>query len=148
MIEYSKDIIATRSSLKDSGITTTRGYDYKLYILVLLFTFICGVTHAADVPETKWKITAYCACKKCCGPLAKGITASQKKVKSGMVACNWLKFGTRVNIIGLGIFTVEDRGAKSLFGDKNNHIKHIDVYLPDHSAAVNFGIKWKEVQIY
>jgi len=113
------------------------------YISILLCVLLlCG----ASYPE-KWKITAYCACKKCCGPKAKGITASNKKIKIGMVACNWLKFGTKVNIKGIGIFTVEDHGAKSLFGDKNNHIKHLDIYVPKHVNAEKFGVKWKEVEI-
>jgi 3D (Asp-Asp-Asp) domain-containing protein len=76
-----------------------------------------------------------------------GITASGKKAKEGMVACNWLPFGTRIHIKGMGVFIVEDRGAKSLFGDRNNHIKHIDVYMPSHSEALKFGVKYKEVTI-
>jgi 3D (Asp-Asp-Asp) domain-containing protein len=114
-------------------------------LLILLISLIYCLPAQADT--NKWKITAYCACVKCCGPNAKGITASGKIIKPGMVACNWLKFGTRVNIIGLGTFTVEDRGAKSLFGDKDNHIKHIDVYIPKHNSALSFGVKWKKVKI-
>ena len=113
------------------------------YINILLCVLLlCG----ASYPE-KWKITAYCACKKCCGPKAKGITASNKKIKVGMVTCNWLKFGTKVKIEGLGTFTVEDHGAKSLFGDKNHHIKHLDIYIPKHLDAEKFGVKWKKVEI-
>jgi len=139
-----KDMIATRYSLLDSGITTTRGYDYKLYIPVILLCmlFLCGAAY----PE-KWKITAYCSCQKCCGPKANGITASNRNLTWGMAACNWLKFGTKVNIKGIGTYIIEDRGAKSLFGDADHHIKHIDIYVPTHSAAKNFGVKYAEVEI-
>jgi 3D (Asp-Asp-Asp) domain-containing protein len=112
--------------------------------LLLFIILIASNVHA----ETDlWKVTSYCSCKQCCGPNAKGITASGKKVKQGMIACNWLPFGTKVSIEGLGTFTVEDRGAKSLFGSKKKHIKHIDVYLASHRDARKFGVKWLEVKI-
>jgi len=114
----------------------------KIIYAIICIILLCGATY----PE-KWKITAYCACKKCCGPNAKGITASNKKVEFGMITCNWLRFGTKVKIKGFGIFTVEDRGAKSLFGDDNNRIKHLDMYLPAHTDAEVFGTKWREVEI-
>ena len=101
--------------------------------------------------EEKWKITAYCSCQKCCGKLpdhpAYGITASGRKAKYGYVACNWLPFGTQVEIEGLGVFTVMDRGAKSLFGSKTNHIKHLDIWMPTHAQARKFGVQYKAVKI-
>ena len=97
--------------------------------------------------EELWKVTAYCACSKCCGEYADGYFASGKKCYVGGVACNWLPFGTKVKIEGMGVYTVEDRGAKSLFGDKNNHIKHVDIYFNSHSEARNFGVKWLKVEV-
>jgi 3D (Asp-Asp-Asp) domain-containing protein len=91
-----------------------------------------------------WKITAYCACVQCCGK-TDAITASGQQARYGMVACNWLKFGTRVHIDGLGWFVVADRGAKSLFGSKKNHIKHLDVYMPTHNQARRFGVQYRRV---
>lgn len=115
-------------------------------LLSVLF-FIPSCNPAPTYANEIYKITAYCACEKCCGPRAQGLTASGKKVKSGMIALNWLPFGTKVNIKGLGIYTVEDRGAKSLFGTKKNPIKHIDIYMTNHQAALNFGVKWLEVEV-
>ena len=103
-----------------------------------------GCARAED--SQVWKITAYCACVKCCGK-TDGITASGQRVQYGMVACNWLKFGTRVHIEGLGWFVVADRGAKSLFGDKKHHIKHLDVYMPTHKQARRFGVQYREVRL-
>jgi len=93
-----------------------------------------------------WKITAYCACQKCCGKFSDGYFSSGRAVYYGGVACNWLNFGTKLRI-GDKIYTIEDRGAKSLFGDKSNHIKHIDIYMPKHDDALKFGVQYLEVKI-
>jgi 3D (Asp-Asp-Asp) domain-containing protein len=122
----------------------------KLYVIAVVVCLLLGAS-IASAQEEAWKITAYCACTKCCekdidDPLY-AITASGKKAEYGMVACNWLPFGTRVQIEGMGIFTVQDRGARSLFGSKKNHIKHLDVYLPTHKQALLFGVKYRKVTI-
>ena len=110
--------------------------------VVLAVVVSVAVSEASEV----WKITAYCSCKKCCGK-SDGITASGKVAKWGYVACNWLPFGTVVEVEGLGAFQVMDRGAKSLFGSKDNHIKHLDIWFPSHSEALEFGVQWKNVKI-
>jgi 3D (Asp-Asp-Asp) domain-containing protein len=114
-----------------------------IVVMTIAFIITSQVTGACS---SLWKITAYCACEKCCGK-SDGITASGKKAQYGYCACNWLPFGTKVNIKGLGTFVVMDRGAKSLFGSKTNHIQHLDVYLPTHKEALKFGVKWLEVKI-
>ena len=111
-----------------------------------LFILLICVPIARAGESPKWKITAYCACVHCCGK-SDAITASGKKAKYGYVACNWLPFGTKVRIEGLGDFVVMDKGAKSLFGDKKNHIKHLDVYMPSHKEALRFGVKFLKVEI-
>ena len=116
------------------------------YKRILLFVLFFAWYNNANA-ETLWKITAYCSCKICCGEHAKGITASGKRVEVGMVALNWLPFGTKIKIEGMGIYAVEDRGAKSLFGSKQNKIKHIDVYFKSHQEAKRFGVKYLEVTI-
>ena len=117
-------------------------FGFMVYIMIIVFCLMVGKAQA----EETWKITSYCACVKCCGK-TDAITASGKHAQYGMVACNWLPFGTKVKIEGLGVFTVQDRGAKSLFGSKNNHIKHLDVYLPTHKQAQHFGVKYLNVTI-
>ncbi len=93
-----------------------------------------------------YKVTAYDSCQLCCGK-SDGITASGYKARYGYIACNWLPFGTLVDIKGLGRFKVMDRGAKSQFGSKHNHIKHIDLWLPTHKQARLWGVKYLEVKI-
>jgi 3D (Asp-Asp-Asp) domain-containing protein len=112
---------------------------------IVVIILCLGVIHNAQAEEL-WKITSYCSCTKCCGK-SDGITASGKQAEYGYVACNWLPFGTLVEIEDLGLFSVQDRGAKSLFGSKKNHIKHLDVYLPSHAEARVFGVVYKKVTI-
>ncbi len=93
-----------------------------------------------------FKITAYCSCFRCCGK-SDGITASGKPAQYGYIALNWLPFGTKVSIEGMGVFKVQDRGARSLFGSKKNHIKHLDVWFPTHAQAKRFGVQFREVEV-
>jgi 3D (Asp-Asp-Asp) domain-containing protein len=116
----------------------------KRILLVLILLTLFSTTCYAKLEL--WKVTAYCSCKICCGK-SDGITASGKKAKYGYVACNWLPFGTVVEIEGMGEFIVMDRGAQSLFGSKDNHIKHLDIWFPNHFQARWFGLQWKEVTI-
>ena len=115
--------------------------------LALLCTLLC--TPGAWASDT-WLITGYDACIKCCGKApnhpAYGITASGKRATVGMVACNWLPFGTRVKVNGK-VYTVQDRGAKSLFGDSKHHIKHLDLYFDTHKQARAWGKQYAEVEV-
>jgi 3D (Asp-Asp-Asp) domain-containing protein len=98
----------------------------------------------------KFIATAYCSCRECCGKnpgdKAYGITASGQKASSGMVACNWLPIGTLLLIDGKP-FKVMDRGAKSEFGDKEHHLKRLDIWMPTHKAALQWGRRTVRVYV-
>lgn len=115
-----------------------------LYIIVMCLFNGCELRPAQA--DRLWKITYYCSCEKCCGKWADGHFASGRKVYAGGVACNWLSFGTKIKINNK-IYTIEDRGARSLFGSKNNHIKHIDIWLDSHQEALNKGVEWRKVVV-
>ena len=71
------------------------------------------------------------------------ITASGSTVRDGIVACNFLRFGTRVRfpqIYGDKIFVVEDRMAL-----KNSH--KIDIWFTTREEAKQFGVKYLQVEI-
>lgn len=71
------------------------------------------------------------------------ITASNTRVRDGIVAANFLAFGTKVKIpslFGDKVFTVEDRMAK-----KNND--KMDIWFSERYLAKNFGIQEAEVII-
>lgn len=69
------------------------------------------------------------------------ITASNTKVRDGVVASNFLAFGTKVQIpeiFGDKVFTVEDRMARK-HGDK------IDIWFPERHLAKKFGVREAEI---
>lgn len=65
------------------------------------------------------------------------ITANGTYVHDGIVATNFLPFGTKVKFpeaYGDKVFIVEDRMAK-----KNSH--KMDIWMPSRSSALEFGVK-------
>ena len=118
----------------------------SLVVVVVVLMTSANASCALSMREP-WRITAYCACRKCCGKWSDGRFASNRPVYVGGVACNWLPFGTQVTIEGLGTYTVEDRGAKKYFGSKLDKKKALDIYFDDHAEARRFGVRYKRVMI-
>lgn len=90
-----------------------------------------------------FEATAYCPCTKCCGPNAKGITASGTKVQANRTIAvdpKVIPLGSKVHIEGFGDYIAEDTGG-AIKGYK------IDIYFPDHQSALNFGRK-KGIKVY
>lgn len=94
----------------------------------------------SDISESEWKqiplglveITHYCSCEICCPGSSDGVTASGAVCAEGRtIACDFLPFGTVVNIGG-NFYTVEDR-----IGDGSGN--HIDIYVADHERAKQAG---------
>lgn len=85
-----------------------------------------------------YKLTAYCACTKCCGK-SDGITASGVRAVEGVTIAtdSSFPFGTKLYIDGRE-YTVQDRGG-AIKGNK------IDIYFDSHTACLNFGVQYKEV---
>lgn len=85
-------------------------------------------------------ITYYCSCELCCGWWSGGPTASGAyPVADWTVAADpeILPLGTRIYINGHE-YCVEDTGS-------GVHGAHIDIYVNDHSLAVNNGVATAEV---
>lgn len=87
-------------------------------------------------------VTAYCACQLCCGHYAGSPTASGAMPKQGVTiaAPRHIPFGTKVNVSGLGTFTVQDRTAVRFDG-------RFDVFMTNHQAAIKFGKQRRQIQI-
>jgi 3D (Asp-Asp-Asp) domain-containing protein len=71
------------------------------------------------------------------------ITASGGMVGDGIVAANFLPFGTQIEIpalFGTKVFTVEDRTNQKFSG-------RVDIWMPTLNQAVNFGIQHAEIVI-
>lgn len=66
------------------------------------------------------------------------ITASNKVVEDGIVASNFLPFGTKIRLpelFGDKIFIVEDRMHHRFSSN------HLDIWMPTRELAQNFGVK-------
>jgi len=71
------------------------------------------------------------------------VTASGNSVRFGVVAANFLPFGTKIRlpkIFGDQIFIVEDRLHE-------NYNDRIDIWFPTKEEALRFGLKISEVEI-
>jgi 3D (Asp-Asp-Asp) domain-containing protein len=71
------------------------------------------------------------------------ITANGAHVYDGLIAANFLPFGTKVKIpslFGDKIFTVEDRMNK-------RYDKKIDIWFADRESALEFGLRTAKIQI-
>lgn len=71
------------------------------------------------------------------------ITASGHYVRDGVIASNFLPFGTKVRIpalFGSKIFTVEDRMNKKFD-------TRVDIWMPTVIAALNFGIRRAQIVV-
>ncbi len=101
-----------------------------------------SVTSAAvSTTKTVW-VTAYTSApdETSDHPL---ITASGEMVGDGIVAANFLPFGTKIQIptlFGDKVFTVEDR-TNQKFGGR------VDIWMPTVTRAIDFGIQHTEIVI-
>lgn len=94
------------------------------------------------------EVTAYCGCPKCCGPNARGLTASGRSVAYNggqFVAADkkLFKFGTQLQIPGYA------NGQTVEVIDRGGAIKgyHLDVFFPTHEQAKAWGRKWIAVTV-
>jgi 3D (Asp-Asp-Asp) domain-containing protein len=128
----------------------------------IIHIFCCTKTEvetaAVDIPEAiiveepeiqpislgEYKLTAYCACFKCCGKHpsddAYGIT------KSGVRAVEGVTVAADPKVIPLGTEIIID-GHEYLVQDIGGAIKgnRIDVYFDSHQDALEFGVQYKEI---
>ena len=130
---------------------------FLLILVVFTLVFISGYTVGSTPPSGNeyiyiepppeqpilkslgtFKLTAYCACKKCCGK-SNGITASGARAVEGVTvaADKRFPFGTKLIIDGHE-YTVQDRGGAI----KSNRI---DIYFTSHKSALKFGVQYAEV---
>lgn len=98
---------------------------------------------ANDLKELgEFKLTAYCNCEICCGQWAGGPTASGTEPTAGRTIAvdpEVIPLGSTVYIDGFA-YTAEDTGS-AIKG------KRIDLYLPTHEAALEFGVQYANVSI-
>ena len=88
------------------------------------------------------KLTAYCACERCCLGSADGVTATGTIPVEGRTIAvdpSVIPYGSRVHIFD-HVYIAEDCGG-AIKGNR------IDVYFDKHEDALAFGVK-RDVQIF
>lgn len=141
---------------------------YGLFICLLLFAIICLFTKCkadaenfAPIKNTEtsnaittereetrpefldmgeFRFTAYCACPKCCGKWADGITATGTKPVQGRTIAvdeDVIPYGSEVIING-HTYVAEDCGG-GIIG------REIDIYFESHEEANEFGVQYGKV---
>ena len=91
----------------------------------------------------RMEVTAYCACKKCCGKNAKGIAADGTRVKGKMLlAADWsvMPKGSILSVPGYGEAVVHDTGS-AIVGNR------LDVYFDSHEEAKVWGRQYLDVKV-
>ena len=94
----------------------------------------------------EFRLTAYCACRKCCGKdpgdFGYGVTASGAVVEAGRtiaVDSSVIPLGSEI-VIGGHTYVAEDTGS-AIKGNR------IDIYFDTHQEALNFGVQYADVYI-
>ncbi len=97
-----------------------------------------------QAPTEIYRVTAYCACKKCTND-GDGITATGTQVKQGRTVAvdpEVIPYGTALVIEGFSNeFIAEDCGGKWIHGNE------IDIFFESHEQAEEFGVQYLEVKV-
>lgn len=110
-----------------------------------------SVMNTAPQQTNQWqtvrmRVTAYCACRRCCGKFADGITACGHKIRRGdtfAAADKRYSFGTEMVVAGYNKgkpIKVLDRGG-AIRGNK------LDVFFQSHKEAQKWGVKYIDVKV-
>lgn len=100
-----------------------------------------------------YRVTAYCACERCCGEWALNrpkddngnpivVGAGGVILLNGYSCASTLPFGTKVELDGYGIVEVQDRTANWIVDKYGENV--LDIYIADHAEAWVFGEKYLE----
>ena len=114
-------------------------------------------TKTTKTNKQTFRVTAYCACAKCCGkwasnrPLDKNgkpivYGASGKKLISNYSCAAPLPFGTKIKLDGIGTVEVHDRTANWVVNKYGKNI--IDIYMTNHKEASKFALKKVKGVVY
>lgn len=113
----------------------------SLFFIILTMVFVVGYLEINRVNFMKVKITAYCP-GACCNEQWAGLLADGSKmsdVKHPVIAADWqvLSYKTKIRYNGV-VYEVRDVGGL-IKG------RHIDILLPTHKEANEFGVKKNQI---
>jgi 3D (Asp-Asp-Asp) domain-containing protein len=147
--ERTLTVIAPASVQPPKPLPTIQSFAATMLATVdkLLTTPVVPPPAAAQWKVTLMEVTAYCPCKRCCGPRAQGLTASGRPVSVNggrfVAADRSLSFNTKLLVPGYAdgqAVPVLDRGG-AIKGNK------LDVYFPTHEQAKQWGRRWVQVTV-
>lgn len=121
------------------------------YALAVSLLFLAPAVHACQritpppvTPHVRtMTVTAYCACRHCCGPRARGITAAGTRARHGVIAADWrvLPKGAVLHVPGYGFGRVEDKGG-AIRGNR------LDLFFSSHAEALRWGRREIRVAVW
>jgi len=90
---------------------------------------------------TNTLITAYCACRLCCGPTAPNLTAAGHQPIPGITvaASRQYPLGSTIYISIPGVMSNRKYKIQDRLHTKYDN--RVDIYFKDHKQAKKFGIK-------
>jgi 3D (Asp-Asp-Asp) domain-containing protein len=94
----------------------------------------------------KMRVTAYCACRKCCGKFSDGHTACGHRIRPGdafAAADKKYAFGTELIIPGYN----RTRPVKILDRGRLIRGNRLDVFFSNHKKARKWGVKYLDVKL-
>lgn len=111
------------------------------------------VEEVEPVETVVYRVTAYCACEKCCGEWANDreldengepivVGAWGKELVPNYSCASPMAFGTQIELEGIGTVEVQDRTSKWIVDKYGENI--IDLYMTDHKTAWDFGVQYLE----
>lgn len=119
----------------------------RILAIIVILAAVPQVTDA-KVRTVDALVTAYCPCKECCGPNARGITSTGGDARQAGCAVDpkMIPYGYRVKIPGIGWRTADDTGS-AMRVDGRQGIIHIDLRMRSHEQALRFGVKRLRIQL-
>ncbi len=137
-----KEVSAAWSYDDIMALMSKKPEDVQNLIMVVGGDSLMGTNEAAPSKTIKVVITAYSSTPDQTDDTP-FVTASNTRTHDGVIAANFLAFGTKVKIPGIfgdKVFTVEDRMAKK-------HDGKMDIWFPQRGLAKKFGIQETDVVI-
>jgi 3D (Asp-Asp-Asp) domain-containing protein len=94
----------------------------------------------------RMRVTAYCPCPVCCGPLAQGVTANGRVIRQSdrfAAASKKYPFGTEI------IVPQYNRAQPIKIFDRGGAItgNRLDLFFPSHTKAAKWGVKYLDVKV-
>ncbi len=139
-VQYKNNVEISREEIASEVIKEPVNKVVQVQTNVITSRSVSTRTSGTSGKSGMYKVTAYCACAKCCGK-TDGITASGTRATANRTIAtpSTFAFGTKVKINGT-VYTVEDRGG-AIQGNR------IDIYMNSHSEALRFGVRYLYVEV-